>query len=109
MQLINLDGAFGEVCRKTMETWCWTIHCRATIQSGWEGMLGLGYGISVLMVCLVYLLLLLQARKRPMGCPTGLGVISPRGLVGGPCPCGRFKMLKWLSALIFVFNFQINI
>ena len=46
----------------------------------------------------------------PMGCLTGLGVISPRGLGGGGSyPCGCFKMLKWLSALIFVFNFWINI
>ena len=45
----------------------------------------------------------------PMGCLAGLGVISPQGLVGGSCPCGCFKMLKWLSALIFVFNFWINI
>ena len=45
----------------------------------------------------------------PMGCLTGLGVISPRGLVGGSYPCGSFKMLKWLSALIFVFNFWISI
>ena len=44
----------------------------------------------------------------PMGCLMGLGVISPRGLVGGSYPCGCFKMLKWLSALIF-FNFSINI
>ena len=42
----------------------------------------------------------------PMGCLTGLGVIPPRGLVGGSYPCGRFKMLKWLSALIFV-NFNL--
>ena len=45
----------------------------------------------------------------PTGCLTGLGVISPRGLVGGSYPCGCFKMLKWLSAFIFVFNFSINI
>ena len=44
-----------------------------------------------------------------MGCLTGLGVISPRGLVGGSYPCGCFKMLKWLSALMFVFNFWKNI
>ena len=41
----------------------------------------------------------------PMGCLIGLGVISPQGLVGGSYPYGCFKMLKWLSALIFVFNF----
>ena len=45
----------------------------------------------------------------PMGCLMGLGVISPWGLVRGSYPCGCFKMLKWLSALIFVFNFSINI
>ena len=45
----------------------------------------------------------------PMGCLTGLGVISSRELVGGSYPCGCLKMLKWLSALIFVFNFWINI
>ena len=45
----------------------------------------------------------------PMGCLTGLGVISHRGLVGGSYACGCFKMLKWLSALIFVSNFWINI
>ena len=45
----------------------------------------------------------------PMRCVTGLDVSSPRGLVGGSYPCGCFKMLKWLSALIFVFNFWINI
>ena len=45
----------------------------------------------------------------PMGCLTGLGAISPRGLVGGSYPCGCFKMLKWLSAFIFVFIFRINI
>ena len=45
----------------------------------------------------------------PMGRLTGLGVIFPRGLVGGSYPCGCFKMLKWLSALIFVYNFSINI
>ena len=45
----------------------------------------------------------------PMGCLMGLGVISTRGLGGGSYPCGCFKMLKWLSALIFVFKFSINI
>ena len=35
-----------------------------------------------------------------MGCLTGLGVIFPRGLVGESYPCGCFKMLKRLSALI---------
>ena len=45
----------------------------------------------------------------PMGCLMGLGVISPRGLVGGSYACACFKMLKWLSAFIFVFNFSINI
>ena len=45
----------------------------------------------------------------PTGCLTGLGVFFPRGLVGGSYPCGCFKKLKWLSALIFVFNFSINI
>ena len=44
----------------------------------------------------------------PMGCLTGWGVISPRGLGAGSYPCGCFKMLKWLSGLIFVFNFCIN-
>ena len=39
----------------------------------------------------------------PMGCLTGLGVILSRGLVGGSYPCGCFKTLKWLSALIFLF------
>ena len=45
----------------------------------------------------------------PTGCLTGLGVIFPRGLVGGSYPCRCFKMLKCLSALIFVFNFSMNI
>ena len=45
----------------------------------------------------------------PMGCLTGLGAISPGGWWGGSYPCGCFKMLKWLSALTFVFNFWINI
>ena len=45
----------------------------------------------------------------PMGCLTGLDVIFPWGLVGGSYPCGCFKMLKWLSALIFLFDFRINI
>ena len=39
----------------------------------------------------------------PIGCLTGLCVIFPRGLVGGPYPCGWFKMLKSLLALIFCF------
>ena len=43
-----------------------------------------------------------------MGCLTGLGVIFPRGLVGGSYQCGCFKILKWLSTLIFVVNFWIN-
>ena len=38
----------------------------------------------------------------PMGCSTGLGVIFPQGLVAGSYPFGCFKMLKWLSAVIFV-------
>ena len=45
----------------------------------------------------------------PMGCLTGLGVIFPWGLVRRSYPCGCFKMLKWLSALIFVVHFWINI
>ena len=46
----------------------------------------------------------------PTGFFRGLhGCHFPRGLVGGSYPCGFFKMLKWLSALIFVFNFSINI
>ena len=45
----------------------------------------------------------------PTGCLTGLGVILPRGLVGGFYPCGCFKKSKWLLALIFVFNFSSNI
>ena len=45
----------------------------------------------------------------PMGCLMGLVVISPWGLVGVSYPCGCFKMLKWLPALIFVFNFSIDI
>ena len=45
----------------------------------------------------------------PMGCFMSLGVIFPRALVGGSYPCGCFKMLKRLSALIFVFTFWINI
>ena len=45
----------------------------------------------------------------PTGCLTGSGVIFPRGLVGGSYPFGCFEMLKWLSALFFVFNFSINI
>ena len=45
----------------------------------------------------------------PTGSLTGFGVIFPRGLVRWSYPCGCFKMLKWLSALIFVFNFSINI
>ena len=36
----------------------------------------------------------------PVGCLAGLGVIFPRGLPGGSYPCGCFKMLQWLSALI---------
>ena len=44
----------------------------------------------------------------PMGCLTGLHVISPRGLVAGSYPCGCLKMFKWLSALFF-FNIWINI
>ena len=44
-----------------------------------------------------------------MGWLTGLGVISPRGLVGGSYPFGCFKMLKWPPRLIFVFNFSIDI
>ena len=43
----------------------------------------------------------------PMGCLTGLGVISPRGLVGGSYPCGYFKMLKWLLALILFLIFEL--
>ena len=31
----------------------------------------------------------------PMGCLARLGVIFPRGLVGGAYPCGCFKMMKW--------------
>ena len=34
---------------------------------------------------------------------------NPRGLVWGSYPCGPFKMLKWLSALIFAFHFSINV
>ena len=45
----------------------------------------------------------------PMGCLAGLGVTFPWGWVGGSYPCGCFKMLKLLSALIFVFNFCIDI
>ena len=45
----------------------------------------------------------------PTGCLTGLGVIFPRGSVGGSYQCGCFKMLKWLSASIFGFDFSINI
>ena len=44
----------------------------------------------------------------PMGCITSLGVILPRELVGGSYPCGCLKMLKWVSALIFHFNFWIH-
>ena len=44
----------------------------------------------------------------PMGCLTSLGVIFPGGLVGGFYPCGCFKMLKRLSALIF-FKFWLHI
>ena len=43
----------------------------------------------------------------PMGCLTGLGVIFPRGLVGGPYACGCFEMLKWLSALILFLIFSL--
>ena len=45
----------------------------------------------------------------PMGCLTALGVISSRRLARGSYPCGCFKMLKWLSDFIFVFDFWINI
>ena len=45
----------------------------------------------------------------PMGRLTGLGVIFPRGSVAGSCPCDWLKMLKWLSTLIHLFNFCINI
>ena len=45
----------------------------------------------------------------PTGCPTGLGVIFTRGLVGWSYLCGGKKLLKWLSALSFPFNFWINI
>ena len=44
----------------------------------------------------------------PTGCLTGLGVISPRGLVGGSYPCGCFKMLKRLSALILFLIFGLK-
>ena len=44
----------------------------------------------------------------PMGCLTGLGVISPRGLVGGSYPCGCFKMLNWLLALILFLIFGLT-
>ena len=45
----------------------------------------------------------------PHGLPYGLGCHFPPRVGGGSYPCGCFKMLKWLSALIFVFNFCINI
>ena len=43
----------------------------------------------------------------PTGRLTGLGVIFPRGSVGGSYPCGCFKMLKWLSALILFLIFPL--
>ena len=43
----------------------------------------------------------------PTGCLTGLGVIFPRGLVGGSYPCGCFKILKRLLALILFFIFPL--
>ena len=45
----------------------------------------------------------------PTGCLTGLGAIFTRGLVGGSYGCGCTKLLKWLSALNFDFNFCIEI
>ena len=45
----------------------------------------------------------------PMGSPTGFSVIFPQGLVGWSYPFGCFKILEWLSALMVIFDFWIDI